>query len=124
MAMARRDFDSDLDDRPRRRRRPRKQSGSNLGMILGLVGVAILLIVGAAVAVFFLHRAKSDLGIDGSSAGSDLDRLAGRWESTFRDPAGRVVMRKIKDIQGTTETVTWYHADGSVFQVNRVEFRL
>jgi hypothetical protein len=125
--MGRRDFDSDLDERPRpRRRRARKAPSSNLVVILAVVGVCLLLAAGAGIAGYFALRGKADvvLGGPGGSNRSDLELLAGRWEATFRDPAGRLVMRKIKEIDGTTETVTWYQTDGRVFQINRVEFRL
>jgi hypothetical protein len=59
-----------------------------------------------------------------TSSASDLERLAGRWESTFRDSIGRITMHKVKEINGVTETATWYRPDGTVFRVNRVEFQL
>jgi len=117
--MPRREFDSDLDEPPRRRqRRPRKEKSSNPTLILVCVGIGFLFLVVLSVGGYFLLRAKSP------AVGSDLDRLAGRWECTFRDGTGRITMHKVKEISGTTETATWYRADGSVFRVNRVEFAL
>lgn len=87
-------------------------------MILIGVGVALLLVAGAAVLGYVWFRGKP------ASTGGDLERLAGTWECTFRDPAGNVYMHKVKQIAGHTETATWYRPDGSVFRVNRVEFEL
>jgi hypothetical protein len=116
--------DSDLE--PRRRRRPRPDSDSHAYLIVVLLCVGIVLAGGAAVTAYLLLRPKpgGDGGLAVGLPGTELERLAGAWESTFRDPTGRVTMYKVKEIRGTTETVTWYRPDGSVFQVNRVEFRL
>jgi hypothetical protein len=121
--MPRRDYDSDLDDEPRRRRRrkPPKKRGLSPLVIVLLVALPIVLIGGGAAALFFVKYKGAGLG--GSVAG-DYDRLAGRWECTFRDPVGRVTMHKVKEITGRTETATWYQPDGRVFRVNRVEFEL
>lgn len=125
MARSRRDYDSDLDDYPRRRRRPAKKTDSNIGLVITLVVLGVLFLLGTAVAGYFLLRSRPDgLGIGSSTVASDQVRLAGQWESTFRDGAGRVTMYKVKEINGTTETATWYRADGSVFRVNRVDFQL
>jgi hypothetical protein len=125
--MPRRDYDSDLDPPPRRRHRPPKRSESNAVLILVAAGTGLLLLLGgAAVAGYVLLRAKPAglPGIATGSGGTDLERLAGDWECTFRDPAGRVTMHKVKQVRGTTETATWYRPDGSVFRANRVEFQL
>jgi len=125
--MPRGNYDSDLDDRPRRRAR-RRRPGTNLAVVLVCVGAGLLLLLLAAAGVgaYILVRAKpaADPSLDAGPAVTDLERLAGGWECTFRDPAGRVTMRKVKLIVGTTETATWYRPDGTVFRVNRVEFRL
>jgi hypothetical protein len=119
--------DSDLEPRPRRRRRPRPEPDSHAYLLVVLLCVGIVLAGGAAVTGYLLLRPKPGGGPGGLAVGvpgTELERLAGTWESTFRDPTGRVTMYKVKEIRGTTETVTWYRPDGSVFQVNRVEFRL
>jgi hypothetical protein len=125
--MTRRDDDSDLEPPPRRRRRPiRKKSGNGPVLILVSLGIVLLVVVGTGVVGYLLVRGKSGAGL-GLAAGppkSDLEQLAGSWESTFRDPAGNVFMHKVKQISGTTETANWYRPDGSVFRVNRVEFEL
>jgi hypothetical protein len=125
--MPRRDDDSDLEP-VRRRRRPTPRK-SDSGPVLILVAVAaglLLLLGGAAIAGYLLVRDQHGRvpGVAAVGGGSDLDRLAGDWECTFRDPAGRVTMRKVKQIAGTTETATWYRPDGNVFRANRVEFQL
>ncbi len=127
--MPKRDYDpdSDIDDRPRRRRRPakRKKSDSNVLVILVCVGACFLLMLGTVVGGYFLLRRgpAPAIGIV-ESPGGDLERLAGRWECTFRDQTGRVYMHKVKEINGNSETATWYRPDGSVFRINRVEFQL
>ena len=127
--MPRRDDDSDLEPRPRarRRRRPaRKKSGNGPFLILVCLGIALLVVAGTGVVGYVLLRGKPgrDLGLAVDSPKGDLELLAGSWECTFRDPAGNVFMHKVKQINGTTETATWYRPDGSVFRVNRVEFEL
>jgi hypothetical protein len=125
--MPRYDDDSDLDPPPRRRRRPtRKKSGNGPVLILVCLGIALLVVVGTGVVGYLMVRGKSGagLGLAGGPPKGDLEQLAGSWECTFRDPAGNVVMHKVKQIAGTTETATWYRPDGSVFRVNRVEFEL
>src|SRR5262245_9252185 len=121
--MPRRDYDSDLDLPPRRRRRRRKPDSSSTVILLCVGGgLLLLLLVGAAVGAYIVFRAKPDgSGVATGPGASDLERLAGTWECTFRDPTGRVNMHKVKQITGTTETATWYRPDGSVFRVNRVE---
>lgn len=123
MPRRRDDWDDDDDLRPRRRRPPaRRKQGSNLAIILILGGVALALILaGAGVAGYLLLRKPTG---GGGAGASDLERLSGSWECTFRDPAGRVTMHKVKEIAGTTETATWYRPDGGVFRANRVEFEL
>jgi hypothetical protein len=54
----------------------------------------------------------------------DLARLQGKWEHTFKQDDVNAGIRKIKEIKGNTEKVTWYLADGSLFMVNTVEFKL
>lgn len=54
----------------------------------------------------------------------DLRKLQGKWEYTFEDEQGKVVIRKVKEIKDETETVTWYLPDGKVYQVNRVDIKL
>jgi hypothetical protein len=98
-------------------------------MVLVLVAAAVglvLLMGGAAVAGYLWLRTKpaGGPGVAIGPGATDLDRLAGEWESTFHDPTGRVTMRKVKQIRGNTETATWYRPDGSVFRANRVELRL
>jgi len=85
-----------------------------------------LLLAGAAVAGYMYLRTKpgSGTGLALGSNATDLERLAGEWECTFRDPTGRVTMHKVKQVRGTTETATWYRPDGTVFRANRVEFQL
>jgi hypothetical protein len=122
--MAGRDYDSDLERR--RRRRGKKKSGNGPVVVLACVGIVLLILAGTAVTGWVLLRGKpgANLGLSGDPVKSDLERLAGAWECTFRDPAGNVFMHKVKQIAGTTETATWYRPDGSVFRVNRVEFEL
>lgn len=119
--MPRREYDSDLDEPPRRRRRkPQKKKSSNMGLILAIVGVGIVFLIAAGVGGYFLLRSKTAPG-----AGlTDLERLSGRWECTFRDGAGRVYMHKVKEITGNTETATWYRPDGTAYRKNTVEFEL
>src|SRR5262249_15143745 len=120
--MPRYDDDSDLDyePRPRRRRRRRKQNNRLIIILLSLgAGLFVAGLVGAG--IYVLLRDKGGVWGAGAPAG-DLERLAGSWECTFRDPNGRINMRKVKEIVGTTETATWYRPDGSVFRINRVEF--
>ena len=120
--MPRRDYDSDLDDEPpRRRRRARRKPDNRLVVILLCLGFGLLFAAMAAVGLYVLLRDKPTAS---TVAASDLERLAGSWECTFRDPAGQVTIRKVKMIAGTTETATWYRADGTVFRINRVEFAL
>src|SRR5215207_7500062 len=122
--MPRRDDDSDLDPPRRRRPPPRRKSETSTALILVAVGSAILLFAGGvAVAAYLILREQPGGGVAGTG-GSDLERLAGSWESTFRDPAGRVTMHKVKEIVGNTETATWYQPDGRVFRINRVQFEL
>ena len=124
MPRRRSDYDSDFDDHPRRRRRPKKESNSNVALIVTLLGLGLLFLVGTAIAGYLIPRAKPPgVGVDSTVGVSDEVRLAGQWESTVRDATGRVTMRKVKEINGTTETATWYRADGSVFRVNRVNFQ-
>jgi len=124
--MPRRDYDSDLDLPPRRRRRRRKLDSSSTVVLLCVGGgLLLVLLVGAAVGAYIVLRAKPEgSGGAAGSGASDLERLAGTWECTFRDPTGRVNMHKVKQIAGTTETATWYRPDGTAFRTNRVEFRL
>ena len=125
--MPRRDYDSDLDPPPRRRRPPpRRRRESSTALILVAVGSAILLFAGGvAVAAYLVLRERPADGLGvARTGGSDLERLAGSWESTFRDPTGRVTMQKVKQIVGNTETATWYQPDGRVFRINRVQFEL
>lgn len=124
--MPRRDYESDLEP-ARRRRPPPQRSESNTALILvGVTAGLLLLLGGAAVAGYVWLRAKpaGGRGIASGLGATDLERLAGEWECTFRDPTGRVTMHKVKQVRGTTETATWYRPDGSVFRANRVEFRL
>ncbi len=118
--MPRRDYDSDLE--PRRRRRRRERRDSNIAIIVALVGIGFLVLVGGVIGVYLLLRLKPAVPM--TSGKSDLEHLAGEWESTFRDPAGNVTMRKVKKIVGNTETATWYRPDGVVFRVNEVTFDL
>jgi hypothetical protein len=125
--MPRRDDDSDLDSGPRRhRRRVERMPDTKPVLILVCLGIGLLLVVGVGFAAYVLLRIKpgDGLGTVGGPPGSDLEQLAGAWECTFRDPAGRVTMHKVKQLAGTTETATWYRPDGSVFRINRVEFEL
>jgi hypothetical protein len=124
--MPRRDYDSDLDRRPRRRRRPQRRRSDNRGVVIAYSVVFGVLFLGAAgIGVYVLLRAQPEgWNVGGGAARTDLERLAGTWETTFRDPAGRVSMHKVKVITGTTETASWYRPDGSAFRVNRVEFAL
>ena len=58
-----RDEDDDQDDRPRRRRRSREpeKSGSNTGLILGIVlGGLLLIVVGCGIAGFFTFKKARD----------------------------------------------------------------
>src|SRR5262245_3886545 len=122
--MPRRDDDSDLDYEPRRRRRPvRRKPDNRLIIVLVCVFFGLLFAGMAGVGIYVLVRQKPTAARPVAAA-SDLERLAGSWECTFRDPAGNITMRKVKVITGTTETATWYRADGTVFRVNRVEFAL
>lgn len=96
-------------------------------MVAIAIGVVFgtLFLAAAGIGVFVLLRAQpGDLKLGGGSAEGDRERLTGAWECTFRDPAGRVTMRKVKVIAGTTETATWYGPDGRVFRANRVDFAL
>jgi len=128
--MRRYDDDSDLDYEPRRRRRRRvhEKPDNRLIIIVLCLGVGLFLLAASGAVVYVLVRDKGAapvlVGGGGGGGGSDLERLAGSWECTFRDPTGRVTMRKVKDIVGTTETATWYRPDGTVFRINRVEFAL
>lgn len=127
MPRRRDDWDDDDDLRPRRRRPPaRRKEGSNTAVILVVVIAGLVLLLAGGGVVGYLLLKKTPRGLDGAAGtvASDLDRLSGKWECTFRDPAGRVTMHKVKDIVGTTETATWYRPDGSVFRANRVEFEL
>jgi hypothetical protein len=54
----------------------------------------------------------------------DFLRLQGTWEYTFRNDDGQVIVRKVKEIKGRSETTTWYSPDGSVQQVSVVQFAL
>ena len=124
--MPRYDDDSDLEPRPRRRRPPprRKRESSTALVLVAVFSAIVLFAGGVAVAAYLVLREQPGGGRDVAGGGSDLERLAGSWESTFRDPAGRVYMRKVKQVAGTTETATWYHPDGRAFRINRVEFQL
>src|SRR5262249_53408978 len=128
--MPRYDDDSDLDyeSRPRRRRRRAPEKPDNRLIITVLcLGVGLFLLAAAGAGVCVSVRDKGGaVGLAGGGAGGggDLERLAGSWECTFRDATGRVTMRKVKEIVGTTETATWYRPDGTVFRINRVEFAL
>jgi hypothetical protein len=117
--------DSDL-ERPRRRRRPPRRSGPNFALIAAIFGIGLLLIVGIGVCVWLVKYGLPGRPgpLLGGSTASDLQKLAGSWECTFRDPAGNVTMHKVKEIVGNTETATWYRADGTVFRANRVQFEL
>ena len=124
--MARRDSDSDLDPPPRRRRPPpRRKRESSTALILVAVVSAILLFAGGAGVAAYLVLREQGKDVRTVVAGDgDRERLAGTWESTFRDPTGRVYMRKVKQIVGNTETATWYHPDGRAFRINKVDFEL
>ena len=118
--MPRRDDDSDLDPAPRRpRRRTRREPDNRAVVVIVCITFGLLFIAAVAVLGYVLLR-----GNPLQPAGSDLARLAGTWESTYRDPNGQVTMYKVKQIVGTTETVTWYRPDGTAFRVNRVQFEL
>ena len=124
--MPRREYDSDLDHgHGRRRRRVKKSPKSNPVMILVCVAIGLVFVAGAAVTCYLLLRAKAaPQGLVANPGVSDLERLAGQWECTFRDPAGNIVMHKVKEIIGKIETATWFRPNGSVFRINRVEFEL
>src|SRR3954465_10870015 len=98
--MAGRYDDSDLDPGPRRRRRrPERKSGDKTILILVGVGFALLFAACTAVGAYVLLRDRpASPNLMSGPAGSDLERLAGAWECTFRDPAGRVFMHKVKEI--------------------------
>jgi hypothetical protein len=55
---------------------------------------------------------------------ADLRQLQGKWEYTFKDNQGNVIVRKVKEIKDETETVTWHLPSGKVYQVNWVDFKL
>jgi hypothetical protein len=55
---------------------------------------------------------------------ADLGKLEGKWEFTFTDKDGKVVVRKVKEIKSNNEKVTWYLPDNTIYAVNTVEFRL
>lgn len=119
------DFDSDLDDWPQPRRRPakKKKKDATWIVILACVAVFLVLAVGGAIGGYLWLRGSGPVGPANPAAG-DLERLAGQWQATYRDPAGRVYMYKIKEINGTTEVVKWYRPDGMLFRTNEVEFQL
>src|SRR6188474_2580164 len=99
--MPRWDDDSDLDWEPRRRpRRARRKPNTGPVIVLVFVGLGLLLLAAAGVGAFLLVRWKAaEVGVVAAGpAESDPDRLAGTWESTFRDPLGQVTMRKVKVI--------------------------
>jgi len=79
------------------------------------VGAVILGSVGAA---------PADEPNDKRALKADLGKLEGNWEFTFTDKDGNVVGRKVKEIKGNNEKVTWYLPDNTVFSVNTVEFKL
>lgn len=125
--MPRRDYDdgdSDLEPPRRRRRRPPRESESNTVLILVAVVAGLVLLAGGAAVAGYLWLRARPAAVTGGAATPDLERLAGEWECTFRDPAGRVTMHKVKQVRGNTETATWYRPDGSVFRANRVDFQL
>jgi hypothetical protein len=95
-------------------------------LVLVCVGsVLLLMATGVAAACYILLRENPKaFGVAAGPGATDVERLAGTWECTFRDPNGHVTMRKVKEIRGTTETATWYRPDGFKFRVNRVEFEL
>ena len=130
--MPRYDDDSDLDYETRPRRRPRRapeKPDNRLIITVLCLGAGLFLLAAAGAVVYVLVRDKGvapgpAAGGAGGGGVGDVERLAGSWECTFRDPTGRVTMRKVKQIVGTTETATWYRPDGTVFRINRVEFAL
>lgn len=54
----------------------------------------------------------------------DLDRLQGKWEYTFKDNQGNVIIRKVGEFKDEMQIVTWYLPSGRVYQVNRVDIKL
>ena len=60
---------------------------------------------------------------DDKALKEDLKKLQGKWEYTF-DAGDLKGLRKVKEIKGNTERVSWYTPDGKLFCVNKVEFKL
>src|SRR5262249_59746712 len=118
--MPRYDDDSDLEyeSRPRRRRRRVPEKPDNRLIITVLcLGAGLFLLAAAGAVVYVLVR---DTGIapgpagGGAGGGGDLERLAGSWECTFRDPTGRVTLRQAKGNVGATATAPSDRAHATV----------
>lgn len=80
-----------------------------------LIGISFFGLIGSGAA---------DDPKDGGALKEDLRKLEGKWEHTFKDKDGKALVRKVKEVKGNTEKVTWYLPDGTVHMVNTVDFKL
>jgi hypothetical protein len=84
-----------------------------------------MLVCAIGAGLFFPGLVRADDKPAGADAlKEDLRNLQGKWEYTFKDQDGQVILRKVKEVKDNTERVTWYAPDGTVRAVNTVEFKL
>jgi hypothetical protein len=91
--------------------------------ILFLLLVLPSLVLTLLIAFVVLTWEKRDSNND-ASLKEDLRRLQGKWEYTFKEGEVNAGIRKVHEIEGTKDTVTWYLMDGRIFAVNVGDFKL
>lgn len=81
------------------------------------------LVLTLVIALVVLTWEKRDSNND-AALKEDLRGLQGKWEYTFKEGEVNAGIRKVHEIEGTKDTVTWYLMDGRIFAVNVVDFKL
>lgn len=86
-----------------------------------LVPVCVLLLPLLALPTSAEEKKTSD-GNQGLK--EDLRKLQGKWEHTFKGEGVNPGIRKVKEIKGNKEIVTWYGADGKIVAANTADIKL
>jgi hypothetical protein len=71
-----------------------------------------------------LSPARGGNADDEKALKEDLRKLQGKWEHNFKNDKVNANIRKVKEIKGNKESVTWYDPDGKIVAANKADFKL